>query len=74
MQLPLRLDDQPKVPVARLSILRGSVKSTPDAQALRVGQDGKLKIVQISDTHMVAGVGVCKDAIDAYGKNLRVRG
>lgn len=70
VQSSLRLDGQPKVPGARLSILHGSVKPRPGAQALRVGQDGKFKIVQISDTHMVAGVGVCKDAIDAYGKNL----
>ena len=38
--------------------------------ALRVKEDGKFKIVQISDTHMVTGVGVCKDAIDAIGNNL----
>jgi len=38
--------------------------------ALRVRGDGKFKIVQISDTHMVTGVGVCKDAIDAHGNHL----
>lgn len=70
MRSSLQLDAQPKVPVARLSVLRGRAKPRPDAQTLRVGDDGKFKIVQISDTHMVTGVGVCKDAIDARGKNL----
>ncbi|KAK5202803.1 hypothetical protein LTR96_011202 [Exophiala xenobiotica] len=69
MRLSLQLNAQPNVPVARLSILHGRAK--PDARAaLRVGEDGKFKIVQISDTHMVTGVGVCEDAIDAHGKNL----
>ena len=71
MRSSLQLNAQPKIPVARLSILHGRAKPRPDARAaLRVGKDGKFKIVQISDTHMVTGVGVCKDAIDAYGKNL----
>lgn len=69
---PLQLDDQPEVPVARLTVLHGRAKLIPDARAaLRVREeDGKFKIVQISDTHMVTGVGVCKDAIDAHGRNL----
>lgn len=67
----LELNRQLKIPVAKLSILHGRAKPRPDARAaLRVKEDGKFKIVQISDTHMVAGVGVCKDAIDAYGKQL----
>ncbi|KIW21819.1 hypothetical protein, variant, partial [Cladophialophora immunda] len=72
MQSSLQLHAQPEAPVARLSILRGRVEPPPpDAQtALRVRKDGTFKIVQISDTHMVTGVGVCKDAIDARGKNL----
>lgn len=71
MQTSLQLNAQPKVPVARLSVLRGRTKPRPDAQApLRVRKDGKFKIVQISDTHMVTGVGICKDAIDADGNNL----
>jgi predicted MPP superfamily phosphohydrolase len=37
---------------------------------LRVREDSKFKIVQISNTHMVTGVGVCKDAIDALGNDL----
>ncbi|KAK2036208.1 Metallo-dependent phosphatase [Colletotrichum somersetense] len=62
---------QPKVPVARLSVLRGRAEpKTGDRAALRVRGDGKFKIAQISDTHMVTGVGVCKDAIDAHGEYL----
>jgi hypothetical protein len=71
MRSSLQLNAQPKVPVARLSVLHGRAKPRPDARAaLRVREDGKFKIVQISDTHMVTGVGVCKDAIDAHGENL----
>jgi hypothetical protein len=68
---PLQLDAQPEVPVARLTVHRGRAESRPHTQkALRVRKDGKFKIVQISDTHMVTGVGVCEDALDAYGKHL----
>ncbi|KAI0436071.1 Metallo-dependent phosphatase-like protein [Xylaria telfairii] len=71
MRSPIQLDAHPQVPVARLSVLHGRAKPRPDARTtLRVKEDGKFKIVQISDTHMVTGVGVCKDAIDAHGKNL----
>jgi Calcineurin-like phosphoesterase len=70
MESSLELNAQPKLPVARLSVLHGRAKPRPDAPALRVGDDGKFKIVQISDTHMVTGVGVCKDAIDAHGNDL----
>jgi hypothetical protein len=37
---------------------------------LRVREDGKFKIVQVSNTYMVTSVRVCKDAIDAHRKNL----
>jgi hypothetical protein len=68
---PLKLRAQPKVPVARLSILRGRAKPRPDARdALRVNKDGKFRILQISDTHMVTGVGICKDAIDVHGEDM----
>ena len=71
MRSPLQLNCGPEVPVARLSVLHGRASPRPDARvALRVRGDGKFKIVQISDTHMVTGVGVCKDAIDAHGENL----
>lgn len=71
MRSPLQLDTQLNVPVARLSVLHGRAKPrTDDRAALRVREDGKFKIVQISDTHMVTGVGVCKDAIDVRGNFL----
>ncbi|KAK2805976.1 hypothetical protein FQN50_005991 [Emmonsiellopsis sp. PD_5] len=72
MRSPLQLNAQPNVPVARLSMLSGRAKpQQPGARAaLRVREDGKFKIVQISDTHTVTGVGVCRDAIDSHGKNL----
>jgi hypothetical protein len=71
MQEPLQLDAEPHIPVARLSVLCGRVKPRPGAGAeLRVGANGKFRIVQMSDTHMGTGPGVCKDAIDAHGKHL----
>jgi hypothetical protein len=76
MGTPLQLGAHPEVPVARLTVRQGRVKLRPDVprMPLRVKEDGKFKIVQISDTHMVTGVGVCKDAIDAHGKPLPERG
>lgn len=72
MRTPLQLNAQPEVPVARLSVRHGRLKPRPDdpRAALRVREDGTFKIVQISDTHMVTGVGVCKDASDADGQPL----
>lgn len=72
LEAPLQLDAQPEVPVARLGVRHGRAKPRPDGPppALRARKDGTFKIVQISDTHMVTGVGVCKDAIDAHGQLL----
>ena len=72
MQTPLQLNAPPEVPVARLSVRRGWPKPRPNDRhtALRIRDDGTFKVVQISDTHMVTGVGVCKDAIDADGQPL----
>lgn len=71
MRSSLELDDQPGVPVARLSVLYDRAGPVSVARpTLRIGEDGKFKIVQISDAHMIAGVGICKDAIDATGKHL----
>ncbi|KIN03456.1 hypothetical protein OIDMADRAFT_102029 [Oidiodendron maius Zn] len=76
MGTPLQLGAHPEVPVARLTIRQGGVTPRPDVpqMPLRVKEDGKFKIVQIADTHMVTGVGVCKDAIDAHGNPLPERG
>ncbi|PQE13066.1 Phosphatase DCR2 protein [Rutstroemia sp. NJR-2017a BBW] len=71
MRSPLQLNAPPNIPIARISILHGRSKPRSDVRpALRVRKDGKFKIVQISDTHMITGVGVCRDAIDADGKDL----
>lgn len=72
---PLQLNALPNVPVARLSVRYGRAKPRLDIPraALRVKEDGKFRIVQISDTHMVTGVGVCEDAIDAHGQPLPER-
>ena len=71
LRASLQLDAQPQVPVARLTVLHGREKPRSDTPpTLRVREDGKFKIVQISDTHMVTGVGICKDAIDALGNDL----
>jgi hypothetical protein len=72
MATPLQLDAQSEVPVARLSLRHGKSKPKSDVPrtALKVREDGTFKIVQISDTHMVTGVGVCKDASGANGQPL----
>ena len=36
-------------------------------------EDGKFNIVQVSDTHMSAGVGICKNVSDADGRLLPER-
>jgi hypothetical protein len=68
---PLQLDGRSKVQDVRLTVRFGRARPIKDArQSLRVREDYKFKVVQISDTHMGTGVGVCKDAIDANGYNL----
>jgi hypothetical protein len=63
---PFQLKDAPpEIPIARPTIRRGQPKPSPEKLALRAREDGSFKIVQISDTHMMTGVGSCKDAIDA---------
>ena len=74
MTSPLQLQAWTDIPAARLSVLHGRAKSKPeDRPTLRVRPDGKFKIVQISDTHMVTGVGVCTDAIDSDGQDMLER-
>lgn len=67
----LQLDGQSEPPDVKLTVLFGRARPIMDARTiLRVGEDNRFKIVQISDTHMVTGVGVCKDAIDADGNHM----
>ena len=71
LQSQLQLNAPTKVPVAKLSIRHGKANPKRDPGiTLRARDDGKFKVVQISDTHMVTGVGVCNDAIDAHGQPL----
>ncbi|KAI1779696.1 Metallo-dependent phosphatase-like protein [Hypoxylon cercidicola] len=69
---PLQLKAKPEVPVAQLSVRQGTAKPKPDTPRaeLRIKEDGKFKVLQISDTHMVTGVGVCNDAMDAHRQPL----
>lgn len=69
---PLLLETQPEVPVPRLTVRYGRAQPVlgGDRTPLRIREDGKFKIVQLSDTHMVTGVGVCNDAMDADGQPL----
>ncbi|KAI1767241.1 Metallo-dependent phosphatase-like protein [Hypoxylon sp. FL1150] len=69
---PLQLNARPDVPAAQISMRRGTAKSNPEnpLPKLRVKKDGKFKVLQVSDTHMVTGVGVCDDAMDADGQPL----
>lgn len=72
LQRPLLLNAPPDIPIARLTFRHGASKSGPgnSQSLLRVRDDGKFKIVQICDTHMVTGVGICEDAIDGDGQHL----
>lgn len=67
MKSSLHLDADPEVPVARLTVLYGTPEPRPDRAPLRVGPQGKFKIILISDTHMGTDE-LCRDAIDANGK------
>ncbi|KJR85627.1 calcineurin-like phosphoesterase [Sporothrix schenckii 1099-18] len=69
IEASLQLGVPPSVPVARLSVLKGRAKPNPRV-SLQFKKDGTFNIVQISDTHMGTGVGVCRDAVDAHGEDL----
>ena len=72
LDVPLQLNASPDVPAARLSVRYGVSSSKLDLkrETLRAKDNGKFKILQISDTHMVTDVGVCNDASDAQGQPL----
>jgi hypothetical protein len=63
-------DVSPELPIARPTIRRGRPDPNSKQSTLRAHENGSFKIVQFSDTHMVTGVGSCKDAIDADGQSL----
>lgn len=71
---PLRLNAAPNIPIARLTVRHGQTKSLPNGPgtSLKTNEHGKFRILQISDTHMVTGVGVCGDSIGPDGDYLPV--
>lgn len=68
---PLQLDAPFELPVAKLTV-RFGLGGSPSGHRLplRARSNGKFKIVQISDTHLVTGPGTCEDAIDEDGQLL----
>ncbi|KAF2663614.1 Metallo-dependent phosphatase [Microthyrium microscopicum] len=56
----LRLDYSKESLEARLTIRRGQPAKI-ERPTVRVGKDGKFKIMQASDLHMSTGLGVCRD-------------
>lgn len=70
VQQPLQLDALSEVPAARLTVRHGRPKPRPAPTTLRARADGTFKIVQISDTHLKAGVGTCNDALGPDGQYL----
>jgi hypothetical protein len=71
LQDGLRLDQPSDVPEARLTLRYGpEVSHEPVPPELYLREDGTFKIAQISDTHMVTGPGICRDAIDGQVRLL----
>ncbi|KAI1500536.1 calcineurin-like phosphoesterase [Biscogniauxia marginata] len=63
---PLLLDADPEVPVAHITIRRGSYEE-PQKHQPRVKDNGRFKIMQLADLHLSTGVGHCRDAVpDEY--------
>lgn len=61
---PLLVDGANPSRAPRLSVRHGRTKAEHEkTPVLRVGKDGKFKIIQISDAHLSTGVGACRDAI-----------
>ena len=63
---PLMLGASPSIPVALITIRRGRQKDVKKPVP-RINDNGKFKILQVSDLHLSTGVGHCRDAIpDSY--------
>jgi hypothetical protein len=66
---PLLIEGTDANRVPRISTRRGRPKTEREkTPVLRVGKDGRFKIIQISDAHLATGLGTCRDAI---GENDR---
>lgn len=59
---PLLLDAGLQVPSAHMTVRRGS-QQEPHKPEPRVKDNGKFKIMQVSDLHLSTGVGACRDAM-----------
>ncbi|KAL7625158.1 Phosphatase dcr2 [Parahypoxylon ruwenzoriense] len=63
---PLLLDSGTDIPVAHLTVRRGS-QIDPVKPQPRVNDNGKFKIMQLADLHLSTGVGHCRDPVpDGY--------
>lgn len=58
--VPLILDSGATVPSAHITVRRGS-QQDPYKPEPRVKDNGKFKILQVSDMHLSTGVGACRD-------------
>ncbi|RYO86863.1 hypothetical protein DL762_004527 [Monosporascus cannonballus] len=63
---PLLLDAGADIPVAHVTVRRGS-QAKPTKPQPRVKDNGRFKIMQLADIHLSTGVGHCRDAVpDEY--------
>jgi hypothetical protein len=70
LQTPLSTVADLHTPAPRLSIRHGREVLRKLPRSLTMNTRQKFRILQISDTHMVTGTGICKDAIDASGNRV----
>jgi hypothetical protein len=67
---PLLLDTSGEGQEARLSIRRGK-EMTHTKPVPRIGENGKFKIMQVSDLHLSTGTGICRDEVPPSQKGER---
>ncbi|KAJ4389505.1 Phosphatase dcr2 [Gnomoniopsis smithogilvyi] len=67
---PLLLDAGAHVPSAHITVRRGS-QQEPKKPQPRVKENGKFKIMQVSDMHLSTGVGVCRDEMPEHPDGVR---
>ena len=69
VQTPLLVEGGSSLPSARLSFRHGQASTKHESFPVpRVSKEGKFKILQISDSHLSTGTGVCRDAIGPDGR------
>lgn len=67
---PLLLDAGVHVPSAHITVRRGS-QQEPKKPQPRVKENGKFKIMQVSDMHLSTGVGVCRDEMPEHPEGVK---